>query len=342
MNNAYLTGLIAFILVATNVIPVFGLGISTGPLPLHPEMIDANGGYVTEVFVGEQVFVRNPFFNSAIENGDYLSIMLVKDHNGFTTKISSLEGYIKANRAVEPLHPWKPDTVGEYTIELFAWKSLYDPVPIGPVRTTTVTVIPVMNIVNGASNVNCDGKLVPQIGYKNGTTTIPVLLMQPNSTATVCVTYQILSDWATLPDKEDLGKLYPGGIAHFGLGIGRNECKYYDESYYGCSYKPTPPDLFRITAIPNMLNITGATNGTKFTVIYKIYATPNSKGFYDHSVPADGCESYPLAVGYAASQVKASDFPNFIYGIPCASTLDDVTSVRISGMDYTNIVFHHT
>ncbi len=333
MNNAYLAGLIALILVGTTVTPVFGSGISAGPIPLPPEITDASGGYLTEVFVGEEVFVRNAAFSSAIENGDYLSIMLVKDHNGFTTEISSLEGYIKANRSAEPMHPWKPDTAGEFTIELFAWKSLYNPSPVGPARTTTVTVVPLMKIVNGASNVNCDGKLVPQFDYKNG---IPVLLMQPNSTATVCVTYQILSDWASYPNKD----LYPEGIAQFALGIARNECKGNQESY-SCSYKPTPPDLFRITAIPNVLNVTGATNGTNFTIMYKIYATPNSKGFYDYSVPEGYCGSYHMAVGYAAPQVKASDFSPFSFlPVPCFFTLYDVTSVRISGMDYTKIVFH--
>lgn len=50
--------------------------------------------------------------------------------------------------------------------------------------------------------------------------------MQPNSTATVCVTYQILYDWATYPDKS----VYPEGIAHFGLAIGRNVLIYFEKS----------------------------------------------------------------------------------------------------------------
>lgn len=172
------------------------------------------------------------------------------------------------------------------------------------------------------SNIKCDGKLVPQIDYNNNI--IPVLLMQPNSTATVCVTYQILENWASYPNKT----LYPEGIAPFALAIGRND-------------KDTPPDLFRVTAIPNMLNVSSATVGSNFTVLYKIYATPNSKGFYDHSIPTNFCSSYPLSVGYAATQVKESDFSPWLYiPPPCAFVLYRVDSVRISGMDYTKIVFH--
>ncbi|MFY3740232.1 MAG: hypothetical protein HMLIMOIP_000661 [Candidatus Nitrosomirales archaeon] len=170
------------------------------------------------------------------------------------------------------------------------------------------------------SNVKCDGKLIPPRDDKNG---ITILLMQPNSTATACVTYEFVSDWLIYPNKY----LYPEGVARFSLGIGKFN-------------KDTPPDLFGMSAIPNKLNVTGATNGTKFTVLYKIYATPDSKGFYDYSVRAGLCNHYPLAVGYAASQVHASDFSPEI-GIPplCAFILYKVDSVRISGMDYTQIVF---
>ncbi len=281
------------------------------------------------VNANQRVLIKSSI-TSQIQQQSFVYIVKVTDSEGVTVLLSWDTSKLGKNERLDLTQSWTPDKAGHYIAEIFVWDSLKNPLVLSPVRSVDVAV----TAEQAPSNVKCDGKLVPQIGYKNNT--IPVLLMQTNSTATVCVTYQTLSDWASYPNKD----IYPKGIAQFALGIGRNECKHYDESYYGCSYRPTPPDLFRITAIPNVLNITSATNGTNFTIMYKIYAAPNSKGFYDSSVPTDGCESYPLAVGYVATQVKASDFSPLI-GIPCFATLYVVDSVRISGMDYTNIVFHH-
>jgi len=258
-------------------------------------------------------------------------IVQIKDDEDVTVSLSWVQSKLGKGESGSFSQSWVPDRVGHYRVETFVWRSLDNPLALSPFRFLEISASQ-----NTPSNVKCDGKLVPQVDY-NGT--IPVLLMQPNSTATVCVTYQFLFDWASYPNKD----VYPEGIAHFGLGIGRNECKYYDESYYTCSYKDTPPDLFRVIAIPNQLNVTSATNSSNFTIIYKIYAAPNSKGFYDYSVPKGYCGSYHLAVGYTGAQVKASDFSPFSFiPPPCFLSLYMVDSVRIvSGMDYAKIVFHH-
>ena len=44
------------------------------------------------------------------------------------------------------------------------------------------------------------------------------------------------------------------------------------------------------------------------TIVYVITALSNSTGFYDETAPWTGCIGMPMAVGYSASQVNASDF----------------------------------
>lgn len=44
------------------------------------------------------------------------------------------------------------------------------------------------------------------------------------------------------------------------------------------------------------------------TIVYIITALGNSTGFYSESAPWTGCFGMPMAVGYSASQVNASDF----------------------------------
>ena len=39
-----------------------------------------------------------------------------------------------------------------------------------------------------------------------------------------------------------------------------------------------------------------------------VTALSNATGFYDYGSQGTGCENWPMAVGYSASQVNASDF----------------------------------
>jgi hypothetical protein len=57
---------------------------------------------------------------------------------------------------------------------------------------------------------------------------------------------------------------------------------------------------------PSHLTLSG--NLTFFTVIYIVTALSNSTGFYNYGAVGIGREDEPMAVGYSASQVNASDF----------------------------------
>lgn len=142
-----------------------------------------------------------------------------------------------------------------------------------------------------------------------------VLLMDPNSTATVCTTYK-LDRGAVLPIH---GNPIGGGFLDFGFYVGAN---------------------FHVTAIPSMISIDNASAKDNFTVYYKIYAPSNSKGIYYYSIPWDNCEQYPLAVGYSASDLKKSDFPlEVLLGRTCPVNFLHIISNRIvSGMKYTEVI----
>ncbi len=157
-----------------------------------------------------------------------------------------------------------------------------------------------------------------------GQNIFPVLIMSPNSTATVCVTYKFNSDWQTYPNKD----VYPHGILE-------TCCIIHMESHSS----PGSSNKFEIFANPPLFNVTNIHNGSKLSVIYKIYAKPDSGGFYDTSVPFDGCLSYPLAVGYDQSQIDATKF-HADFDIPCFNTIENVDSVNIiSGMTYKSVQF---
>jgi hypothetical protein len=168
----------------------------------------------------------------------------------------------------------------------------------------------------------CDGTKVPSGDYRANI--FPVLLMQPNSTATVCVTYNFNIDWKSYPNKE----IYPHGILETCCFV-----------HMGKTHEPTLSNQFEVLATPPLYNVTGVYNGSNITVIYKIHAGSNSKGFYDTSIPFGFCISYPLAVGYSPSEVDATDF-NAEFDIPCFNAIESVDSVKIvSGMTYKEVQF---
>jgi len=150
---------------------------------------------------------------------------------------------------------------------------------------------------------------------ENHNGSLVVLLMNPNSTATVCTTYQFYSDWDSYPNKA----IYEGGIAHFGFSLGSK---------------------FNVTATPSLLNMTNASENDTFSVLYRISSASDSKGIYDYSIPWDFCEQYPLAVGHTTSDLKKSDFPlEVLLGRPCYNAIFHVISNKIvSGMNYTEVV----
>ncbi len=319
MNRTYFAGIIEILvsLIAlsyTSITPVNAQPSMALVPASEPVILDVDNNLLCidrtcDVTVYQRVFIRSTL-TSNFHPESFVYIVQIKDDEDVTVSLSWVQSKLGKDESGSFSQSWVPDRVERYRVETFVWSSLENPLPLSPFRSLEVSASQ-----NVPSNVKCDGKLVPQIDYKNNT--IPVLLMQPNSAATVCVTYQFLHDWATYPYKS----VYPKGIVPFSLAISGN-------------------DKFRVVAIPNQLNVSGATNGSKFTITYKIYAMPNSKGFYDQAVPQPICGSYPMAVGYAATQVKASDFRFLSIGVPCALSFDMVDSVQISGMDYTQIVFH--
>lgn len=176
------------------------------------------------------------------------------------------------------------------------------------------------------SDVECNGKNI----VKKHVDSVIVLLIQPNSTAIVCITYKFSHDWA-------------GGIADFDILNSVNVTKTHARSVSTNTTNSQFTDWmksFNLTAIQNSINVTNIHAGSTFTVIYKIHAMPKSKGIYDYTLPHGICEQYPMAVGYNASQLKVSDFPLDVrLGRSCPNFIAYVTSVKIiSGMNYTEVV----
>jgi len=174
----------------------------------------------------------------------------------------------------------------------------------------------------------CPGVLAWSIDSNQSTT--PVLLMQPNTTADACVTYQTW--WQGNPNYNFTGSLgRPAGTwVFYPFSVANEQCS---PSPYGCG--PIISHAFRISVSPASVNYSVFTDYV--TVLYTITALANSTGYYSNSVPYYACSSMPLAVGHSSSEINASDFGPFISG-SCGIQLPLYpVSVSVVGMAVTGI-----
>jgi len=131
----------------------------------------------------------------------------------------------------------------------------------------------------------------------------PVLLMRPNTTGYVCVIYRTL--W-----QGNQSQFLSYGLANEtdsfqSSGNPLNwTCVTYNESSMSCA--ATFPHAFTIQRLPSSVVLTG--NLDYLVVVYAYSALGNSTGFYDETAPWWGCWGMPMAVGYPAVQVNATDF----------------------------------
>jgi hypothetical protein len=133
--------------------------------------------------------------------------------------------------------------------------------------------------------------------------------MSPDTTAYVCVIYQ--TAWQGNQALYNSDASYNSNYA-----IVNGTYTFYPfivANYQGCggissgaSCRQIIYESFKVGAVPASVMPSGALD--YLAVVYSITAPSNSTGFYDQSAPWTGCTGMPMAVGYSASQVNASDF----------------------------------
>lgn len=150
---------------------------------------------------------------------------------------------------------------------------------------------------------------------------IPVLLMQPNATAYLCVTYQ--TAW------KGNFTAYPGGpyepYAFHPFVVSNEQCTDNGCKPYGFS------NAFAVGVFPPVVNLTAHTDYV--VVLYTITALAGSTGYYSNGVTFGCGPGFPMAVGHSASDVNGSDFgPLLTPSCPVSLYLLSPVSVSVSGM----------
>jgi hypothetical protein len=195
--------------------------------------------------------------------------------------------------------------------------------------TTSVTTSTTTEVVTTGPSQGCNE------GVYNALTSltlenVPVLLMEPNSTGLVCVTYR--SEWQGNSSQYN-SQYFVNDTYQFGLSISEKDC---GTSGGGTGCSPNVSHSFVISASPSSIRPSPTTDYV--SVVYTVTALSNSTGFYDRSAPYDYCIGMPMAVGYSASQVNASDFAPIVVP-PCPLLPFVPVGVSVSGMNVEYIPF---
>jgi hypothetical protein len=135
----------------------------------------------------------------------------------------------------------------------------------------------------------------PGFGYQilgNSTEIVPVLLMQPDTTGYVCVTYRSVSD-AT-----------PGNVNPLAVNW---TVEYWKDNFL------VPSHAFEVSKslLSSTSPFSSNTTVRYVSMVYSVTALANSTGFYATSFPLGYCGSMPIAVGHSDFPLKSSDFPNW-------------------------------
>ncbi|MDE1765848.1 MAG: hypothetical protein KGI27_06185 [Thaumarchaeota archaeon] len=164
----------------------------------------------------------------------------------------------------------------------------------------------------------------------------PVLLMKSNSTACARLTFTVVSNF------KDCNGMHCSSLVRFNSTLNIGNVRQ-EKNNYGTSVTPAKDytHSFKIKVVPETVDLANQPLGSKFTVTYIIRALSNATGFYDSSVLKGICNSYPLAVGYSADEVNASDFTYInSVALPCPAGLYQLSGVEISGMSYAEVKLH--
>ena len=79
---------------------------------------------------GQSVIIQSVIKNNQNTKQTFAYIAQIKDSNGITVKLEAVEGVLPAEKPFTVGVSWTPEKAGNYTTEVFVWKSLQEPVPL--------------------------------------------------------------------------------------------------------------------------------------------------------------------------------------------------------------------
>ena len=93
-------------------------------------LVDQTGSRLRDITVGQQVMIQAKVTSNFETTEEIAYISQVKDSDGITVALSWITGTLTPGQSFELAVSWIPEAPGEYTAEVFVWKSIKNPEPL--------------------------------------------------------------------------------------------------------------------------------------------------------------------------------------------------------------------
>ena len=101
-------------------------------------VVDANKAKLRQIHVGQEIQFQSKATNNLNSVQPFTYIAQIKDQEGITVMLESVEGNLSPQKQSRLAVKWLPEEPGNYSVEIFVWKNLGDPSPLTaqPMKTS--------------------------------------------------------------------------------------------------------------------------------------------------------------------------------------------------------------
>lgn len=104
------------------------------------KLIDQTGAPVSRPSEGMQILIQSDLRNNLQSDQQFVYIVQVKDSEGVTVMISWMSGTLPAGKQYAVAQSWLAEEKGIYSVDVFVWQSISNPVVLAPASKTTINV----------------------------------------------------------------------------------------------------------------------------------------------------------------------------------------------------------
>jgi hypothetical protein len=108
---------------------------------LESLFIDENGVESDIHEILEPVEIKSMVTNNLDRKINFTMIVQIKDEQEYTVSLTPLDVSVSSNEKAEPSLSWIFERPGEFSIEVFLWSGLEDPVPLSTFRSTSISLV---------------------------------------------------------------------------------------------------------------------------------------------------------------------------------------------------------
>ncbi len=106
-----------------------------------PETVDQDSDPVDQGTLGTPIGIQSMLVNSEDREIKLTYIVKVTDSDGLTLMVSWIKGSVGSGMSLKPTIFWIPDTAGDYSIDIFVWDNLDNPIPLSAPAKIRIGVV---------------------------------------------------------------------------------------------------------------------------------------------------------------------------------------------------------